>query len=95
MYKIELSEKFRKKYNQLVKNNEKLKEKINLTFEKLKKDPFETSLRTHKVHTSQFGEIFSSRITGDLRILWSIQNNICILLLLDIGGHSGKRNVYK
>ena len=94
MYRIKLSEKFRRKYNQLIKNNEKLKEKINSALEKLKKDPFQKSLSTHKVHVSQFGEIFSSRVTGDLRILWSIENNICIILLLDIGGHSGTNSVY-
>jgi len=95
MYKVKLSEKFRRKYKQLIKNNLKLQEKINSTFEKLKEDPFQKSLRTHKVHFSQLGEVFSSRVTGDLRVLWLMQSDICILLLLDIGGHSGKTGVYK
>jgi len=94
VYEFDLTERFKSKYRKLVKNNKQLGEKINIVFDRLREDPFQKSLKTHKVHTSQFGEVFSSRVTGDLRILWSQQGEVFVLLLLDIGGHSGNKSVY-
>lgn len=94
MYELELTERFKTKYRKLAKNNSQLTEKISIIFDRLRKDPFQKNLKTHKVHVSQLGEVFSSRVTGDLRVLWSVKNNVCTLMLLDIGGHSGKRSVY-
>ena len=94
MYEIKTIKRFRKKYQKLVTKNRILKDKIVDTIETLKKDPFYKSLKTHKVITREYGEVFSSFVTGDLRIIWAKIKNELILLLLDIGGHSGKKSVY-
>ena len=94
MYDLDLTDKFKSKYRKLVVRNQQLKEKTGLILQKLQENPFQKSLKTHKVYVSQFGEVFSSRLTGDLRLLWSMQKDICLILLLDIGGHSGNRRVY-
>jgi mRNA-degrading endonuclease YafQ of YafQ-DinJ toxin-antitoxin module len=40
--------------------------------------------------------VYSSSISGDLRIIWEFsENEINIIDLLDIGGHSGSKSVYK
>jgi len=40
--------------------------------------------------------MYSSKVTGDLRIIWNFdKNNNLFLILLDLGGHEGKNKVYK
>ena len=95
-YQLSPTPYFKKKYQKLVKNNTDLKEKIITTFEFLEINPFLPNLRTHKVNSKVKSGVFSSRITGDLRIIWEFsQEKIEVLDLLDIGGHSGRNSVYK
>lgn len=62
---------------------------------KLAENPNNPSLKSHKVDTPKFGKAYSSRVTGDLRIIWEYsKGGFQILDLLDIGGHSGKGGVY-
>lgn len=62
---------------------------------RLEQDPFSPPLHSHKVHTRLFGEVWSSRVTGNLRILWRFHDErVEVLELLDLGGHSGKDSVY-
>lgn len=57
---------------------------------------FDKRLITHKVGTKNLGKRYSSRVDGDLRLIWDFdENDRLILLLLDIGGHSGAKKVYK
>ena len=87
---------FKKKYVKLIKNNQELKNKISKTFEFLQDNPFLPNLKTHKVDSKVKNGVFSSRITGDLRIVWEFSaEEVNILDLLDIGGHSGTNKVYK
>ncbi len=58
------------------------------------KDPWHMPLKTHKVNTPKWGEAYSSRIAGDIRILWRQLNSELVLMLIDIGGHSGSKAVY-
>ena len=70
--------------------------KIDKVLEQLKEDPFYSSLQSHKVNTSNFGRCWSSWVTGDTRIIWDLdENNNLIILLLDIGKHSGSEKVYQ
>ena len=40
--------------------------------------------------------IFSSRVTGNIRIVWDYsENEINVIDVFDIGGHEGKDKVYK
>lgn len=95
MYELETTSHFRKKYKKLVAKNLSLRDKIIKTLEQLAKDPRHKSLRSHKIQSSKHGDVVSSCVTGDLRIIWKNIDDKFVLLLLDIGGHSGHRSVYK
>ena len=71
------------------------KNALEKTLQNLEVDPFSSALRTHKVQSRNFGQMYSSKVTPDLRLIWNFdQENNLILLLLDIGGHSGSNKVY-
>jgi mRNA-degrading endonuclease YafQ of YafQ-DinJ toxin-antitoxin module len=93
MYKLQFRKYFVKKYLKLIKNDLSLKLKVVKIFEQLEAEPFHPSLKSHKVQ-----HVYSSRVTGDIRIIWQYNpdnnNEIQILELLDIGGHSGGNRVY-
>lgn len=95
MYELETTSHFRKRYTKLAGKNQKLQKTIEKTLELLKKHPRYQSLKTHKVFISEYGEVNSSRVTGDIRIIWMKIENKLIILLLDIGGHSGGKGVYR
>jgi mRNA-degrading endonuclease YafQ of YafQ-DinJ toxin-antitoxin module len=61
----------------------------------LANDPATPKLKTHKVLIE--GErLFSSSVTGDLRIIWRYApTGLEVIDLLDIGGHEGGKKVYK
>ncbi len=68
---------------------------MELFFISLEKNPFELKLKTHKVQSKVVYKAWSSRISGDLRVIWDFnQDKIGVINLLDIGGHSGKNKVY-
>lgn len=94
MYKIESTSYFRKKYKKLTQTNKFLQAKILKVLETLRSNPFCKSLKSHKVNTPRFGNTYSSSITKDLRIIWTLINKDLVILLLDIGGHSGNNKVY-
>ncbi len=78
-----------------MKNNSDLKSKTILTFEYLQVNPFLSNLKTHKVNSKIKKGVFSSRISGDIRIIWEFsETKVEVLDLLDIGGHSGSKGVY-
>ena len=87
MFEIEFSDYFKKQYKKLTKNNPKLEKRVDTTLIKLCKNP---EIISHKV-----GLYWSCRVNGDIRIIWKYKNGELTLLLLKIGGHSGKNNVYK
>jgi mRNA-degrading endonuclease YafQ of YafQ-DinJ toxin-antitoxin module len=87
---------FAKKYKKLITKDANLKVRIDSVLERLGQDPKDPKLDSHKVKTPKFGQCFSSIITGDLRLIWSHNENneVEIIDLLDIGGHSGGGKVY-
>ena len=86
---------FKKKYLKLIKDRE-LKDRIARIFDYLQINPFLPNLKTHKVDSKVKNGVFSSKITGGLRIIWEFSaEEVNILDLLDIGGHSGTNKVYK
>lgn len=96
MFRLIQTKPFAKAYQQLVAKNRILRTKVDSVLEALSEDPHQPKLRTHKVNLSEVGVVYSSRITGDLRVLWEYQKNSEVLiLLLKLGGHSGQRGVYK
>jgi len=87
MFEVEFSDFFKKQYKKLIKNNTDLENRIDAALLKLSENPESVS---HKV-----GTFFSCRVTGDIRIIWEYKKGELVLLLLKIGGHSGKNNVYR
>lgn len=96
MYQIKQSKSFTKSLKKLVKLHRIDVDKINDIFFLLAKDPFAKSLKTHKVNSKNHGMQYSSRIDGDLRLIWNFdsENNL-VIIIADIGGHSGSSKVYK
>ena len=80
MFYPEFSIGFKKEYKKLIKNNKIIEKRIDVTLDKLLKSPESVS---HKV-----GEVWSCRVTGDIRIIWEYKNGELVLLLLKIGGHN-------
>ena len=95
-YKLVFHQKFLRKSAKLIKKNTEIESRLLAVLAQLSENPFEASLHTHKVNDIH-GEIaFSSKITGDIRIIWDFrENEIKIIELFDIGGHSGKNKVYR
>jgi mRNA-degrading endonuclease YafQ of YafQ-DinJ toxin-antitoxin module len=94
-YKLVVTKEFEKAYKSYIKKDKQLKEKFDVNILKLLNDPFYKGLRTHKVNTRDHGLKYSSKLTGDLRIIWDFSENSSSVILLTIGGHSGKDKVYK
>lgn len=96
MFQIILSTKFVNSYKKLIKNNKKLTDNIKETVRQISIDPRNRVLKTHKVvtHTGKVG--WSSKVNGDIRIIWQYKKDKPeVLELILIGGHSGKNKVYK
>lgn len=94
-YQLKPKKYFAKKFNKLIAKNKTLENRLELVFDKMTFDPFDLSLRTHKVRSKLGIEAYSSRVTGGLRIIWDFNGtNITILDLLDIDGHGGGNGVY-
>ncbi len=95
-YKLEFSKDVFKDIKKLTFRNLKLKRQITKTLLIVQKNPFYPSLKTHKVNTREHGKVFSSRITGDLRIVWDFDNKDgSVILIMAIGGHAGGNKVYR
>ncbi|OGE71012.1 hypothetical protein A2617_00490 [Candidatus Daviesbacteria bacterium RIFOXYD1_FULL_41_10] len=77
-------------------SNKALNKRLKVTLIKLATNPTHPSLHSHKVSTLTHGQRWSSSVTGDIRIIWDYDSkNRLIILLLDIGSHSGTHKVYK
>lgn len=81
MYKLKYTKEFEKGLKSLSKSEQKQ------TLAKLKlltQDPFYPSLRTKKI--KGLDNVFEMSVNMDIRILWSYENGI-IILLMEIGHH--------
>lgn len=88
-YKIQITEAFNNRYVKLVKKDKILMRRINKTIELLRQNPFYPGLQSHIVDEDfYYGNIYSSRVTGDIRILWAFDpKQRLVLILLKVGGH--------
>jgi mRNA-degrading endonuclease YafQ of YafQ-DinJ toxin-antitoxin module len=95
MYKFRTNKSFDKSLEKLLKKNPELRNKAEKSFKALSSNPFYPGLKTHLVNLSKYGKVYSSWVTADIRILWNFdENDNLVLLLIDIGGHSGSKGVY-
>ncbi len=90
MFKIITTKYFDRKLSKLTKKNSLLRIEIIDTIKILSINPHASKLKTHKVEG-----FFSSRVNGDIRIIWDYSGKeVQVLELLDVGGHSGGNSVY-
>lgn len=94
-FELELSRKAYKKIYKLIEKNKGLRQAFSKVFEILAKDPFDLRIKSHKANTKYAGLVYSSRVNGDIRIIWQFDNKKIIIYILDVGGHSGNNKVYK
>lgn len=98
MRRIVTTIEFERVVKKLVKRDPLLRKKFAKSVKLLKKDPYTPSLRTHKVFIAELGKVWSSRVTGDLRIIWILKQDNNgekeIIMILTVGGHSGRDKVY-
>jgi mRNA-degrading endonuclease YafQ of YafQ-DinJ toxin-antitoxin module len=92
-YHIQATSRFQREYKRVFKKKKGLQKRFLFTVEKLSENPFKKGLRTHHVFAKDFGKVYSSRVTGDIRLICCFNGNI--IVLQRIGGHSGSSNVYK
>ncbi len=96
MYDLHFASTFAPAYKALIKNNHELEKRTEKALRLLKNNPSYPSLKSHKVNTRNFGEKWSSWITGDLRIIWDFdETEGKIIILLAITKHSGSHREYK
>lgn len=51
-------------------------------------NPFHQSLKTHRVNIPTLGSVYSSRVTADLRIIWTFSpNNNIVIVAIRLQGH--------
>ena len=94
MYLLIFTSSFNKDYKKIIKRNPLLQKRILKSLTLLSNNPNYQSLRTHKVNSIEFDNVWSSWVTGDVRIIWEYNNNSAIKLLA-LGAHSGSNKVYK
>jgi hypothetical protein len=59
-------------------------------------NPNNPILRSHKTMAKiENGNIFSSRVTKNIRIIWNYGDEVDTIDVADIGGHEGGDKVYK
>lgn len=95
MYKIEILKSCQKDIYKLVKKHRISKQALSKVLNKLANNPFELSLKTHKVESKKYGAALSSSIDGDLRFIWNFNDQKIHIVILDVGGHSSFNKVYK
>jgi mRNA interferase YafQ len=70
--------------SKLIKKSPDLDPKLSTILEKLRKDPFDPSLKTHKLKGRMQG-LYACSLTYDLRIVFELTTDT--LHLIDIGSH--------
>lgn len=95
MYQLAFSKRFEKQYIEIKYRDAGLEKKIRKALFFLCEDPHYPSLRTHKVDAREFPDVWSSWVTGDIRIIWEYSQHILSITVIEIGSHSGGNKVYK
>ncbi len=99
-FNFEFSEEYLRNAKKLIKSKRLSLDTLNDALEKLSENPLDSSLKSHKVSSKNYGKAWSSRIDGDIRIIWQLRiiwqysNKKIEIFVLDIGGHSGFKRVY-
>ena len=90
MYQLAWHNSFKHAFKRLTKNNAELTQKIVKVLELLQENPFNPSLKTHKLH-GKLKDFWASILEYDCRIVFGFTNNPDndeeIIALIDIGTH--------
>ena len=86
-YSLYRTKEYAKDLRKILKKNKDLTLRIERAVIRILRDPFSPSLRTHQVNIPSLGKVYSSRISGDVRILWTFEEE-GVILLQRVGGHS-------
>ncbi|MGK7945185.1 MAG: type II toxin-antitoxin system YafQ family toxin [Microcystaceae cyanobacterium] len=85
MIKISFSDSFKRSFKKRIKGNTSLERKFKMKLERFKDNPFDQSLKTHKL-SGKLKDLWSFSLEYDLRILFYFthdNNVVCV----DIGTH--------
>ncbi len=95
-YDLDFTPEFLADFKKLTKKNHLLKKKFAKALKLLADNPKHTSLKSHKVDTLDNKDVWSSWVTGDVRVIWIYhENHKMVIILLETGTHSGGNKVYK
>ncbi len=90
MYRLAWSNGFRRGFKRAVRRRPDLQEKILSTVEDLSVEPFDSKLKTHKLHGKLAG-LWACRVEYDCRIVFTFAENPNaeenLIVLVDIGKH--------
>ena len=90
MYNLSWYNSFKRAFKKVTKNNEELKNSIIHALELMQNDPYDPSLKTHKLH-GKLKEYWASVVEYDCRIVFTFTNQPDtkeeIIALIDIGTH--------
>jgi len=96
MFSLRPLPRFERKYRKLVRRDKKLETRFQQLLEQLSTNPRSPSLKSHKVTAWDGRPAFSSEVTGDLRVTWRYSvTEVEVIDLVDTGGHSGSKKVYR
>ena len=86
-YKLITLGQFDRDYKKFKKSKDILS-KINKSLKFLLEHPYHLSLKTHKVNIPLLGYVCSSRVTGDLRFIWILdQEDRLLIIAIRLQGH--------
>jgi len=91
MFHIIYKDKFKKKLQKFLKKHPDIREKFKSSVKNLENNPFESSLKTHKL-TGKLKDNYACSINHEYRIILSIVIIKEEVFLIDIGTHN---EVYK
>ena len=96
MYTLVATPTFDETYKKLIKGAQKKEKRTKKAIKLMRTDPFYPSLKSHKVNTRNFGQKWSSFITGDLRIIWDFDpEEKKRIILFAIVTHTGTHREYR
>ncbi len=95
MFEIVFLEGFEKSFKKVIQKDKILIKKFFKVIELLSKDPHYPSLKSHKVDTIGYDDVWASSVSGDVRIIWFYdENEQLVINCLKLGTHGGGNQVY-
>ena len=96
MFRLNFLPHFKRKLKKLTRRDTALVKQFDTTLKQLAEDPTNPQLKSHKVTHRSGREAFSSKVTNDLRLIWLYSSDkVDVTDVIDTGGHSGGKKVYR